>query len=539
MRRAKHNHQVPKRYYRPEQTTCPDCECVLKRCHSVWRKYITFLDGRYWVVNMGYRCSNSYCKNKQVYTSQAAQHLTVRGSSFALEVIAQIGYWRFWRQWTVARIHEELTQARHLLISERQVLYLIGVFLVLLRCTYSRRLKEHAAYFRRHGIFLAIDALKPEKGNTALYVARDLKFGLVLHEVSLLGTDHRTLATRLLQPVKRLGYRIRGIVSDDEPALLMAVAQVFPGVSHQTCQFHCLRDAAIPIVNADQTLKKSLKKAIRGPFYAACRALNQQLGSEDPRYPVLGTYAELIRSTLTEGGKPPFVLGGLRVFEDLTRLEASLKRSGKKGGHPLLDQFLAVAQRRRRFTAQYRQLKRQRDWLVELERRLDPTGVVGQPRPTARQVKRKIEEFLARLEQHAQGCPADAPVVAHICATFRQRWPRLFACYGWPEPYRTNNDLETFFGRLRTRQRRINGRKAVHEFIIRYGEWAVFIDPTETLEQLLQRFEQFDQAEFDREYARFEQSQQRLRILYRFRHHPRRCLKELEQRWAEAISHES
>jgi hypothetical protein len=145
--------------------------------------------------------------------------LTVRGSSFALEVIVQIGYWRFWQRWTVAQIHEVLTQERHLPISRRQVLNLIGVFLVLLRCTYHLRLARHAASFCRHGLFVAIDALKPEKGNTALYVVRELKFGLVLHEVALLTADHRTLAKCLLQSVKALGYRLRGIVSDDEQAL--------------------------------------------------------------------------------------------------------------------------------------------------------------------------------------------------------------------------------------------------------------------------------------------------------------------------------
>jgi len=91
-----------------------------------------------------------------------------------------------------------------------------------------------------------------------------------------------------------------------------------------------LRDAATPIIEADQAFKKALKQAIRAPFYTACRALSQ-LAPEDPRYAVLSTYAELIRSTLTEGSKPPFVLGGLRVFEDLTRLEASLTRNRKKG----------------------------------------------------------------------------------------------------------------------------------------------------------------------------------------------------------------
>jgi len=330
MRRAKDNRQVFKRYYRPEQTTCPDCGQVLKRCHPVWRKYIVFLNGRFWVVNLGYRCPNPRCKNKQVYTSQVAQHLTVRGSSFALEVIVQIGYWRFWKRWTVVQIHEMLTQPHHLPISEREVLYLIEVFLVLLRGTYHLRLEEHAAYFRRHGLFIAIDALKPEKGNLALYVVRELRFGLVLHQVSLLSTAHQTLATRLFQPVKDLGYRVRGWVSDDEPALRLAAAMVLPGVSHQTCQSHCLRDAAVPIMEADQALKKALKQAIRSPFYTVCRAIDQ-LAPDDPCQAVLSTYADLIRTTLTEGSKPPFALGGLRVFEDLTRLATSLQRNRKKG----------------------------------------------------------------------------------------------------------------------------------------------------------------------------------------------------------------
>lgn len=200
-----------------------------------------------------------------------------------------------------------------------------------------------------------------------------------------------------------------------------------------------------------------------------------------------------------------------------------------------MDQLLAVVQRRRPFAAQYRRLKRQRDWLVELERRLDPPEPDGQPHPTRRDIQRRVKDFLAELEQHAQTYPEDAEVVAHICSTFRQRWPRLFACYTWPERWRTNNDLESFFGRLRTRQRQIHGRKSVHEFILRYGEWAVFIDPTESFAQVLQRFQQFDQAKFDEESARFRKAQLRLRVQYRFRHHPRRCLKELEQQWDAAV----
>jgi hypothetical protein len=186
----------------------------------------------------------------------------------------------------------------------------------------------------------------------------------------------------------------------------------------------------------------------------------------------------------------------------------------------------------------YRRIKHQRHWLVELDRRLDPTPD-SQPRPTGRRVERQVKDFLEHLEDYAHHHPAEAKVVTHICATFRQRWPRLFACYAWPERYRTNNDLETFFGRLRTRQRQIHGRKSVHEFILRYGEWAVFIDPTETFDQVLRRLQQFDQDQLDLEYTRFMKAQRRLHVLYRFRHHPRRCLKQLEQQWAKAVRRKS
>lgn len=343
MRRAKDNRRVPKRYYYPEETHCPHCRRILKRAYPVWRKYIVFLQGRQLVISIGYWCRNPKCpvaKQERKFTSRAARALTVRGSSFALEVIVQIGYWRFWKRWTVTQIHEMLTQERHLPISEREVLYLIGVFLVLLRCTYPLRLAERAAYFRRHPLFLSIDALKPEKGNTAFYVVRELKFGLVLQVTPLLSANHPALERRVLQPVKALGYRVRGVVSDDEQAIVLAVAHVFPDARHQTCQSHCLRDAATPIVEADQALKKALKQAIRAPFYTVCRELSQ-LEVEDPCQAVLNTYAELIRSTLTEGSKPPFALGGLRVFEDLTRLEVSLTRNQKKGAiHSWLNSWL-------------------------------------------------------------------------------------------------------------------------------------------------------------------------------------------------------
>jgi hypothetical protein len=334
VRRAKENQQIPRRYYRPEHTQCPRCGQVLKRAYPWWSKYIVFLQGRELVSSIAYRCTNPTCseaRRRRLHTSKAADRVTLRGSSFAVEVIVQIGYWRFWQRWTVAQIHEVLTHERHLPISKREVAYLVGVFLVLLRCTYPARVAEHAAYFRRHGLFVAVDALRPEKGNRALYVVRELKFGLVLQVVPVLGATQPMLAKRVLRPINALGYRIRGVVSDEEVALCRAVAQVWPGAAHQTCHWHCLRDAAAPLLVADRALKKAVKRALHDPVAAMARTL-ERLAPQEPCTAVLATYTELIRTSLMEGSKPPFVFGSLRAFEALGRLEASLQRSQQKGG---------------------------------------------------------------------------------------------------------------------------------------------------------------------------------------------------------------
>ena len=44
----------------------------------------------------------------------------------------------------------------------------------------------------------------------------------------------------------------------------LSVAHALPGVAHQLCHFHYLREAAKPIAAADLHAKKELKKHVRG-----------------------------------------------------------------------------------------------------------------------------------------------------------------------------------------------------------------------------------------------------------------------------------
>jgi hypothetical protein len=52
-------------------------------------------------------------------------------------------------------------------------------------------------------------------------------------------------------------------VSDKQAALVSAAALVFPHAQHGLCQVHCFKNAAEPVADADEALKKALRQTVR------------------------------------------------------------------------------------------------------------------------------------------------------------------------------------------------------------------------------------------------------------------------------------
>ena len=184
----------------------------------------------------------------------------------------------------------------------------------------------------------------------------------------------------------------------------------------------------------------------------------------------------------------------------------------------------------RNYMAADRRSRRQLKWLVELAHWLRIQDEDGQPRH-ARQVKREVKAFLVRLEQDTARDAQDTRVVQHLIRTIRNRWWGLFTCYRVPGLPPTNNEQETFFNQLKHHQRRICGRKSVHEFVMRYGAYAAYIDPRETFEQVLERLRQVSDAEFQSARQAWRENEAPLHKSHRFRYHRTKFLKELEADW--------
>ena len=146
-----------------------------------------------------------------------------------------------------------------------------------------------------------------------------------------------------------------------------------------------------------------------------------------------------------------------------------------------------------------------------------------------------MDRYLLELAQRDDLDETDQVIAQHLVTTFRNRWWGLFVCYDVPGLPATNNDLESFFGRLKTNQRRITGRKSVNSFVLRYGTYAAFADPAETKAELLARLRQVDRTTYQHERQQLQGLLTERRDYHRFRHKLDAVVKELEAQWQVAV----
>jgi hypothetical protein len=326
--------KVPRRSYRPKQRLCSICHSVLKRSHILWRKRLIFLTGPVDVTSRAYRCPDTTCAGaNEKHSSEEAETLHLKHRRFGRDVIVHVGYRRLWYHQTMYEIHDWLTQDLGLTVSERQVLNLIADFLALLRAAQPAKVRAQLKTLKRW--IVGLDGMQPEKGNACLYIVRELQLDLTLLAENLDDSSDPTIRARLLQPLKDLAREMvlswHGVVSDAQESIRTAVSKDLPGVPHQACQSHCLRDAGDLTFQADRNMKKRLKATFRQRLRRVELRI-ERLPETDSYRPVLADYADAMRSTLLEGGVAPFELGGVRVFDDLTALAASLARCQEKRG---------------------------------------------------------------------------------------------------------------------------------------------------------------------------------------------------------------
>ena len=319
----------------PERTRCLVCGGPLWVAYHKQRTVVR-LDGL-WRLTLRVRtCRTRGCPQyHRAYVPEELGAWVLPQGEFGLDVLAYIGQVRAQEQRSVPQIHHALL-ARGVAIAERSVTVLLHRYeeLVALRLSDPARLRARLA--GQGGVILALDGLQPDVGHEVLWVLRDVVSGEVLLARSLLGATEDDLAP-LLEEVRvaltseataaEPPIPIRGVISDGQVSIRHAVARALPGVPHQLCQFHYLREAAKPIFEADRHAKKDLKKRVRGvrPIERALEGQADQ-GSRAADIEAARGYCLAVRSALTDDGRPPLAAAGLHLKGRLEAIVASLER---------------------------------------------------------------------------------------------------------------------------------------------------------------------------------------------------------------------
>jgi hypothetical protein len=148
-----------------------------------------------------------------------------------------------------------------------------------------------------------------------------------------------------------------------------------------------------------------------------------------------------------------------------------------------LGKLLAVAELYRPYALPCRRPQHQVGWVSELAPILRVREDSGQAR-TTQQVKGELKAFLHALTQTTAPDSVAAPVAQPLIQTLQRRWWGLFLCSRIPGVPATTNAQALFFTQLKHAQRRITGQNSVPEFVMRYGVYAAYLDPQETVEEL-------------------------------------------------------
>jgi hypothetical protein len=274
------------------------------------------------------RCPNRDCPAvRRPYRPEAEGRFALPRHEFGLDVLVRIGAMRYAEHRAVPEIHRDLV-GRGVPIAQRTVTNLLDRYdeLLAVRLSDDRRLQRLPQ--RQGKVVLAIDGLQPDMGHEVLWVIRDCVSGEVLLARSLLSARQHDLAELLRAVAATAGVPIRAVITDGQQSVRKAVAAALPGVPHQLCPFHYLREAARPIAEADRHAKKERKKKARGVRRIE-RAVEDR---DDPVAEVIRGYCGAVRGARTDDGRPPLAAAGLKLHERLEAVSDSRGRPAEKGG---------------------------------------------------------------------------------------------------------------------------------------------------------------------------------------------------------------
>jgi len=215
--------------------------------------------------------------DKSVFGSQQLRALVPVKGTYGFDVIVDVGMSLFVDSRSETEIMNELA-ARNIFISEREIGYLGKKFVTYLALAHRESCQRLVGSMaKRGGYILHIDGTC-EGDSPHLFCGIDGISEIVLDSIKI-PSEKKEVLIPFFQRIKKQFGNPLALVHDMGLAILMAVAEVFPGVANFICHFHFLRDVGKDLLLQDyQIIIKRLREYnVRGLLKQKARYLEKKI----------------------------------------------------------------------------------------------------------------------------------------------------------------------------------------------------------------------------------------------------------------------
>jgi hypothetical protein len=202
-----------------------------------------------------------------------------------------------------------------------------------------------------------------------------------------------------------------------------------------------------------------------------------------------------------------------------------------------------IVAERAAWASQVTQIKRMHGWVLAVDHLLDES--LAQPGEVVSNatVGSRLDAWRAQMAQQLTDgtlSELERECLTEFLQVLSNLRPHLVQCYDREDFPRTNNDMERSIRGLKTRYRRISGRKNWNAYLLRYGRLVAYYEWWEQdatrRQQLVEQVSQLDHARWRQMRRETTVAQHEQLTRFRFRHKRQAYLNSLEERWAAAAS---
>ena len=260
-------------HFYPEVDFCPHCHTKL-HVQKTWEKSVVTMDiGAFRAKETVFQCP----RDKAVFGSPQLRALVPVKGTYGFDVIVEVGMSLFVHSRNETEIMNELAVS-NIFISEREIGYLGRKFVIYLALAHRESRQQLVrSMANRGGYILHIDGTC-EGDSPHLFCGIDGISEIVLDSIKI-PSEKKELLIPFLERIKNQFGNPVALVHDMGLGILMAVAEVFPGVANFICHFHFLRDVGKDLLLQDyQIIIKRLREYnVRGLLKQKARYLEKKI----------------------------------------------------------------------------------------------------------------------------------------------------------------------------------------------------------------------------------------------------------------------